>query len=432
MVRNKHGTKIIFDINNKEEVRNYIIRSFRTRKSKKSTKLYRNIVKIYELYPKTVLKIINNIHNIGYWKDLFYILSYSPNEKLNKYIYKHILDQLNNDVDNHNNNEKMSTLPKWMPRQNSFFDKKFGFVDTFNTYLYPDEPQNTAEEKFKLRRLYRKKITSLSKAMDVTEIKLCEKRYNEINFDTIPYKCFQNNYKRFVLHCPKELYDHMYSTMSMMNIWEFFDYFYDTEIDNFKKDIITRVWNEKKNLFQKQINLLFDIDHVILLIDLSSELFKKSFMVVIVALVNIITEYNKNDVVFMNGPRLVKLEGLKNLSVVDRIELVKTNLYSYRILHVDELEKILEKNESILILTNKEHDNNNNKHIFWQLKLEELTKKVNLLQGLPQNKSHNKNLELITNIVHDAGELYDINYIYTYALGIVLVSFICFIYAIYL
>ena len=51
-------------------------------------------------------------------------MPFSKNKELNHFIYDLIIKQFKCDIINFEKHKEISTLAKWLPRQNSHFDKK--------------------------------------------------------------------------------------------------------------------------------------------------------------------------------------------------------------------------------------------------------------------------------------------------------------------
>ena len=132
--------KILNDIQLKdiELVKEYLKFSFRQRKAKKDYKLYINICRIFDVYPDTIKELLDNIPTLGYYKDYFYVLKFSRNATLSKYIYDIVVKQLKIDMQHikSKQNDKITTLGKWLPRETSKINKETNFIDNFTEIFY--------------------------------------------------------------------------------------------------------------------------------------------------------------------------------------------------------------------------------------------------------------------------------------------------------
>jgi len=168
-----------------------------------------------------ILPNTDNEHPLGSWKDFKYFLNYFKNENSG---YEHdsifhyaiglMNGQLKQDFINYQNGEieKISLASKWAPRENS---NKFGWITPhLASDFYADQgwhkTAKTSDQKkrlkIKLLAQYRQMLATLNKTIDTTQIKQCDNRWSEINFDknvtsvTISKqkKAFLNNSKKAV------------------------------------------------------------------------------------------------------------------------------------------------------------------------------------------------------------------------------------------
>lgn len=161
-------------------------------------------------YPEYFIKVCNLIPTFGRWDDLFYLISldtcdinflnnnYISNIKnislireIQNNILNFIIETLQNDLINMNNKKNISYCAKWFPSEKSSVEKKFKIFKKVCKILniYP-------------KTLRKKYITPLRSYLDVVEKKMCENKWECINFKNVTsvsllkYKmAFQNNCK---------------------------------------------------------------------------------------------------------------------------------------------------------------------------------------------------------------------------------------------
>lgn len=139
-----------------------------------------------------------NEHPLGSWKDFKYFLNYFKNENNGNahdstfhYAISLMNGQLKQDLVNYQNGDigKISLAAKWAPRENS---DKFGWITPYLAAdFYKDQDWHktakTPDQKKRLRIKflvqYRQMLATLNKAIDTTQIKQCDNRWSEINFD---------------------------------------------------------------------------------------------------------------------------------------------------------------------------------------------------------------------------------------------------------
>ena len=165
---------------------------------------------LYKEYPMTIISLLGEIPYYGYFKDLLNI--YQMNEVIQSELFKSTydifyysyLELLKNKIidlyavqllkdkkeleDNSGFVPHLSFAAKYAPREGK---KKFIFVYKKLVIKLFVESNSPKED-------YRKLIVSLTKALEVPEIFMCAKRYNEINFKKVPSLCLNRFRKAFL------------------------------------------------------------------------------------------------------------------------------------------------------------------------------------------------------------------------------------------
>lgn len=164
------------------DVVNFIIITFQTRNcrgGKGEKDLFLTMFReICIKFPNTALELLSLIPNYGCWKDLLKICNSSSEEIRNK-IVKLISDQLKKDIES---DGKISLAAKWCPRENEQFHKR----NKTTFYELVREFTGSTDLKSNDFKQYRKAISSLSRKLDVTEIKMCENSYSTIDYRKVP------------------------------------------------------------------------------------------------------------------------------------------------------------------------------------------------------------------------------------------------------
>jgi hypothetical protein len=149
-------------------------------------------------------------HPLGSWKDMKYFLTYMKgqlidglveneeekenNSKLfsrfvDKVVYL-INEQLRIDAQElQNNGASFSLVARWIPREKS---KKFGWLYyylamNYSQHQIPSDVTHSSYERAVNRAfmIYRKIISALNKKLDTTQVKQCNGKWSEINFDNV-------------------------------------------------------------------------------------------------------------------------------------------------------------------------------------------------------------------------------------------------------
>lgn len=159
-----------------------VIQSYEHNKKgpRKDLNFYRSVVDLYANNPDKAKEIIKVLPKIGYYKDFFFILEVSNNDSLNNYIYDLIINLMSKWPDNQN-----LILAKWLPREDTSFDRKYKFVNTFSLKLFPNDKFNERKKK------YRELVSQTAKKLNILETNLCARTYDKIEILT------ENNLKTY-------------------------------------------------------------------------------------------------------------------------------------------------------------------------------------------------------------------------------------------
>lgn len=122
--------------------------------------------------PKIATAIIPLIPEYGRFDDLLEYIG-TPCEKE---MLKFIAEQLEKDRKNMANNQPISLLAKWLPSENASSSLTKQRAKVVRNYLSMSE------------RKYRKMLTALRKYLDVVEIKMSAKQWDQIKYDAVPSK----------------------------------------------------------------------------------------------------------------------------------------------------------------------------------------------------------------------------------------------------
>lgn len=138
--------------------------------------------------PEVVIKNLDNFAFYGRYDDLLCLLD-TPVERD---VLGLIKDTLDADVKSVDNGGAPSLMAKWLPSVN-------GVKNTRKVALKIVNGLNMSE------RDYRKTLSKLRKALDIVETKLCEKRYEDIDFSKLPSKA-QLLYRELFMKHAEERY----------------------------------------------------------------------------------------------------------------------------------------------------------------------------------------------------------------------------------
>jgi hypothetical protein len=170
---------------------------------------YNLLIELYDSYPQTVLNVLPLISEYGYYKDYFNILEEigmsGKFSALRDRLLDIVVNQLISDeaaVDKFAEKKASESSPasasislcaKYAPREsNKWQEKNKELFRLLLERLFPSEADYTRRKV-----LYRKLIVKLTAVIDVPEVKMCGKRFAEIEFEKVPSVCMKKNRKAF-------------------------------------------------------------------------------------------------------------------------------------------------------------------------------------------------------------------------------------------
>lgn len=386
-------------MNDPIKLKEYVINTFRNKRTKKPFGVYINIANSYDEYPETIKDIVINLYSIGYWKDYLLLLLASNNLELNNFIYNYLVDTLKQDIKNDKLGENISTLAKWLPRENSKFNKKLDFVNKFNSIMYPN-----IKNRIHAHKMYRLTITDLNKKLGTGEIKLCEKKYDEIDFEKLSPICFKNNYKKFLQHdqCKENMKNYLLKTTSQLNLYNFIRKIFLQDLDDFMKNIYKEVYNN--NLVTYYMDLPFDktlLEKNNLYVDLSALMFKDHKIIAVIGACLLKSELDNNDntnntciYILCNNPYKLTLSG----DIFNKINTIINSCNPVK--KVD----ITPNSIVVTVIENMVNYNNGPNIFFWVIN-NGITSTNNTIMWDPICKP-NKTKEIVGKILDESTELY--------------------------
>jgi len=161
---------------------------------------------LYKMIPTTVSGMVGYYISCGYFRDLSLIIAdlyddgYTDNDILVNKCYNLYLYNLIDDYENYlnNNYSQLSNCIKYIPKQNSTFQKKYKMCTKLVNKLFNEYYPNINYKHSDKMKSYRKMCSSINKAIKTTEVFMSENRWNEINFAEVPKKCYMDNYRAFL------------------------------------------------------------------------------------------------------------------------------------------------------------------------------------------------------------------------------------------
>ena len=163
---------------------------------------------VYDVESAESAETVSKQHPLGSWKDMKYFLTYMKEQLLtngltsttegNNQLYLRLVDkvvslmneQLRIDAGSlQNNGTSFSLVARWVPREKS---KKFGWLYYYLAMNYSQHqiPLDTTHPSYERAvnrafMIYRKIISAINKKLDTTQVKQCDGKWEEINFDHV-------------------------------------------------------------------------------------------------------------------------------------------------------------------------------------------------------------------------------------------------------
>jgi len=161
---------------------------------------YKMFLRMYNYFPKTMMDLLPLVPLYGYYKDYFLILEMGPPEEIVDRIITILANQLHKDDSaSKETNPKLSLCAKFAPSEGKYFatglNKRFYnlLVNKMFPYDYMDRKSMQ-----KSRKQYRQLLSRLRKVLEIPEILMCAKKYEEIQFSKVPSLCMNRNRKAFL------------------------------------------------------------------------------------------------------------------------------------------------------------------------------------------------------------------------------------------
>ncbi len=353
-----------------DAIKQYIIKAFdRKHGPKKTYRFYLTLAQLYSRYTDTIQQLICTVPKWGYRKDFLYLLAAAKKKKvyaMTEFIYDHIVVELKKDIEKYHNEEKISTLAKWLPREGTSFDKLLNFVEKICKLLYPGVLRLTA------RARYRKLIIGLSKYIGITEQHLCAKEYDKLEFEHIPKVCYKKNFNTFKSEkhpeSRKRFKEYLLGKYNRYSLSGLVSLVFSKDLSEFERDIIDSIWEKNRRFYLEQ--MICDIgDHISdadIMIDLSRTIFDSKHICVVIALC-LLCLYTKNNIIVnAQTPFLLKIPSTKFCDIIKNIEMECCSCPEMMI--VDGVK--LTTNNNVIIITDKPYNfcNKSSKNIYyWKL-----------------------------------------------------------------
>lgn len=386
-------------------VKDFILKTFQNKRTKKPFVIYKQLVIFHNFYPKLIEDIFRNIDKLGYWKDCMFALLAATSlakknvntAKFSTFIYDLLVKTIEMDKINYDNRKKISTLGKWLPRENRSFDKKLNFVDNYTAHKYLRVNFNVDKQNLVKRKVeYRKEVTSLNKYLGTAEINFSNLAIlNDLDFNKISPICVAKNRNKIVTN-PVLLEKYKTNLLQRYNQSKFWKHIHtlckiDIEMD-IEKEIAITSWNNKLDENLKELHFLdLDFENIDIVVELSNHIISNSYINYIIGTILLIKSKYPNTKIFCVG----KSKELKFSSnnIFDIISVIKKNCYPF----VNDTKYNFTGKKVLAIISNPIIINSD--YFCWFLKDELIKQEGKFACGIPYIKK-NVCQELINKIIN--------------------------------
>jgi hypothetical protein len=184
---------------------------------------YMMILAFYDVFPTLSIYAIHRfckpiycISAVGSWRDIKYLCEHvrlysykKENHEIISICIKLMNSQLKSDLEtwkfsvNAGSRKHISNVAKWVPREKKKFNWLFemlviDWIRTNAPYMFENITDSWISAITKAKRIYRKKVVSLNKILDTTEIKQCSQKIDEIDPKNIA--CYTSMKQRALIY----------------------------------------------------------------------------------------------------------------------------------------------------------------------------------------------------------------------------------------
>ena len=154
---------------------------------------------IIDFHSDTFLKNIQNIPEFGSWLDLVKLWHFTSSSIGKKFIMNHIIEELENDVLSlQSDTKKISLLGKWLPSENSKWDRYYPDKERFVLELCKSLFTVNKVESDHIKKYRQKCLVPLRKHLQIVESKMCAKEFDTIKYECVPSVAMSKYRKAFM------------------------------------------------------------------------------------------------------------------------------------------------------------------------------------------------------------------------------------------
>lgn len=176
---------------------------------------YFMLISLNEYFPLVINQLLEYVPFYGSFKDYFRLIEIIKEKNSGEVMIDRCIElvakQLMADNASYDTSLEDGTTPsislcaKWAPREGKHFDKKLQVVGMLCSKMFPNDTDHSQNHIRKQKMDYRKIVSKLTKALNVTEIYMTAKKWAEINFNKVPSRCLKIHRKGFLNEALKKI-----------------------------------------------------------------------------------------------------------------------------------------------------------------------------------------------------------------------------------
>lgn len=271
---------------------------------------FESIRYLYLKYPEWILKNLQVLPEYGRFLDLIELYHLINDETLEKKILNIFVQQIDEDFQNYEKGLPISLAAKWIPRENGKWDKTKNGTKRF--YLnFCKEYRNVSKITLQDFKYIRKEILGpLKKHIKIVETLIVEKKYNKINYETVP-SIAMKNYRKLFIKYDFERFSKFLSKVQKGESKINSQQLYPHDIINAYKKLnnIDIVLEEQWKAIKNKVNESKAFDNSLCVVDVSGSMEGTPMDVAIALGLLSVNETNNNNVItFHSEPELVNIK----------------------------------------------------------------------------------------------------------------------------
>jgi hypothetical protein len=168
---------------------------------------------LYSKYPEWIIQNLKILPEYGRFLDLIELYHMIDDSVIEQEILNIFVSQIDEDIQNLEKGQCISLAAKWIPRENGRWDKgrKNNNKKRFYMNFCKEYKNKKGVKSIDLKYIRQEILGPLKKHLKLVETLIAEKRYNEINYETVPSIAMKNYRKLFEKYDSDRFYKYLSS-----------------------------------------------------------------------------------------------------------------------------------------------------------------------------------------------------------------------------